>query len=411
MSAPRIVPTGVLGGIAGKDGSNVLPTDTAIKQAIQDPASQTAAALTTSIDAAVAPLASQVAPPVQTRSTAAMTQTLTTLAAVRAGLADARWIFIGDSVTSAIGATRATSLVTGVVNRLAAMSALAHRGFDICPSPDTSVDPRFTVGSGWAISGGVGPAGGSYYGATGASGSLTFAADFECDTVDIWLLHRAGGGTVQPKVKGNNWGAAIDTSVGSGWTKTTRNGFTSAPDNTFTLTGPTGGDVYFLGFDAYHSTQRRVRIGNWGFPGSSSQGWASVASSTDSFYFYGPDLTFIMLGINDANPGNPSSPVTTSAFYSAMDTLVSISKIGGRDVVLMTPPQPSPSSGIQATVEGYNAQIFALAAAKDCPVIDLYTRFGVHGTNPDGLWADNLHLTAKGYARAARLVYEGIAAL
>lgn len=36
MSTPRIVPTSVLGGIAGKDGSNVLPTDTAVGQALGD---------------------------------------------------------------------------------------------------------------------------------------------------------------------------------------------------------------------------------------------------------------------------------------------------------------------------------------------------------------------------------------
>lgn len=328
------------------------------------------------------------------------------LAAARKGAGYARLLCIGDSTTTGIGSdapVRANSWPSLLVSRFDATLCDAYPGMPIAPNP-AAIDPRFAVGAGWAISGGIGPAGLAYYCDPGG-GLLSYAPGYTVDGVDFWLYHSAGLGTIQFEVSGIAWGDPINCATGgAGWVKHSL-AFQAQNDWVLSMRAPTGGPVYFMGFEPSIVETGAIRVANWGSPGSRLSTWVDTMASLGSITAYDADLALIMLGINDATP---DAPVTRADYKADLETLVDTVKVG-TDVALMTPFQPSVASTRQNAVQIYNEVIYEVAASREVPVFDMYRAFGPHETDyVTGLWADDLHLSTRGNVRAARLIHDAI---
>ena len=340
------------------------------------------------------------------RSTASMSSWLDKVAAVRLGTSShAKAVCIGDSTTLGVfnGATLSSSYPTALKRRLG-LSLPVQDGLAIALPPSTiGMDSRYAPG-GYSYSSGAGPAGASWVASPGAGSDLTFTPTGNVDTIDVWTYNTSSRGTIAVKIDGAAV-ASINCAVGNGWT---RNTYTvTAGAHTVALAKPTVADVYILGVDAYLSTVRSVRVANWGVSGSATGSWTNDAGgifSLSAITAYAPDLSVIMLGINDA-----AAPVSAATYGTRLSTLIDTCKATG-SVVLVSPIQSNPATGRVDDEQAYRDKMYELAASKDVPLIDAFNLYGAYSTS-EGLWADDLHLTAKGYARLGRMVYNGLMAV
>jgi len=337
-------------------------------------------------------------PKVQIRSTAAMAKWHTALSAIRAGTGFAKVLCIGDSTTEGFGATIADSWPTILRARLNAHIA-AVPGIAVLPA--TLTDPRWVKGA-WSRNFGMG--GSALYAEPGAGADAVFTPGINCDTFDIYWAQWGGKGIVTPKVDGVSQ-TPIDTNGGAAmWLKTSYS-MTAGTGHTLALPVPTGNPVDIMGVDAYLSTTKGVRVVNAGASGTYADFWVTGSPyGMEAIQSYAPDLTVIMLGINDANNGTAAA-----AFATSMGLLIDRAQLTG-DVILCSVIQSNPTLGFTALEQSYRDQLLILAASKDCPVIDVFDLFGPYSAT-SGEYADDKHLTAKGYARLGRIIHDGLLAL
>jgi lysophospholipase L1-like esterase len=152
-----------------------------------------------------------------------------------------------------------------------------------------------------------------------------------------------------------------------------------------------------IGIEAFHSTTRRVRFANVGISGSATSAWADNTTSLTAIKAWAPDLTVIMLGINDAQQG-----IAPATYQANIQALISAAKASG-DVVIMSMVPSDPTLASTVTNEKlYAATLPALASSNGAPFLDMYNRFGAFASP---LMANTLHPNAAGYADMARFVY------
>jgi lysophospholipase L1-like esterase len=341
--------------------------------------------------------------PVSIRSTASMSKWLAKVAAVRAGTSSAKVLCVGDSTTNGVfsGSTLATSYPTALKRRLG-LHMPTGDGLAVAQST-ASRDTRWTPG-GYSWSGTVGPWGASWYSAAGAGTDLSYAPGVTVDTFDVWVYHSGAAGTaVGVKIDGVSQ-TAINASTGpNGWTKHSYT--TTAGTHTIAIAKPATGELYVLGVDAYLSTLTTVRVSNWGIPGADSAGWTTLTGSTEAIEKYQPDLTIIMLGINEAG-GAMLGP----EYSGYIGTLIQKAQLTG-DAILCSVVQSNPAteSARVAKEAVFRDSVNTLSGAYDIPFIDVFTVLGPYET-VHGYWSDDLHLTAKGYSRLGRIIYQGVMA-
>lgn len=114
---------------------------------------------------------------------------------------------------------------------------------------------------------------------------------------------------------------------------------------------------------------------------------------------WGADLVFIMCETNDA--GN-AIPVAT--FKANMQTAINTAVTASTDIVLVT---GFPLNGTDLTP--YTKALYELADSNNLPLIDMQARWGSWTTaNGLGLFTDNAHPTAAGYATAGRAIFTAL---
>jgi lysophospholipase L1-like esterase len=180
----------------------------------------------------------------------------------------------------------------------------------------------------------------------------------------------------------------------------------AATTNAVTITTTSDvGSRRIVGVEAYHSTQRRIRVGNAGVGGSSSIGWANTSNawkSVNCIAAYAPDLTIIDLGLNDM----PAPNVAPATFKANMITIINACRLSG-DVILMVPPPPQ-IGGASNLTAGYAALIPTypeLATAQQTGLVDIASRWGSYDAlNPLGYYSDTLHPSRIGYGDMAQAV-------
>lgn len=298
------------------------------------------------------------------------------LAKAKAGVANARYLTVGDSITSgSYSNNSATGDWTALAwpKQLAAMlsatgvPADAHSFFGF---GSYTRDARIAIGS-WA-NWGFNSVGGNYYASSSATGPLAFTPAAPVDTFVVWFTrNNVSAGTLAYNVNGGSAGtqSQAGTSALASVTITCPLGV-----NTLNLTNSTGtGFVYVTGIEAYDSTRKCVNVLNAGWAGSTTADWTTaVLAAYDPYNLsaLSPDLTVIQLGSNDMNV-----PVNVGAYAKNLQTLVTAAKVTG-DVVLQTfPPSVVATYGPLAMQAQYYQAILALAAANNVPVVDVFGRW------------------------------------
>lgn len=247
--------------------------------------------------------------------------------------------------------------------------------------------------------------------ATGSSNKLAFTETGS--QFVLYYLKEADGGTLSVDVDGGT-PHTIDTS-GSGIgvhrivnTIATDTGGTplSAGSHVVTVTAPSSGYAYVLGFEAVQSSTSGVRVTRAAKTGEQIAGLSgSEESMATVIDLAAPDL-FIGMGIdNDYLNGHTA----VATFKSRWATVVDRVRAGGGDVLLVIPPPPEDMS-LTPPWEDYVEALYELADEKDVALLNLETRWGPsEDAQADGLMSvDGYHPNGMGHRDIARAVYEVI---
>lgn len=347
------------------------------------------------------------------------------------GVRPAKVLCVGDSTTRGYGQG-----VDGVGWPGDVAPVLNGRGFSTAKGlciPEfnrlaQTADPRIAYGANWSLFGslhsgeGWGSCNPLWQGAVGA-GALTFTPGTACDRFDIyWFGYVANHGTVQASIDGQA-ATAINTSgqAAAGIYKTTVTATNGVQTNhVLSLANVTLNNVFICGIEAYNGTTPQVVIGNAGVNSSfasGSGGWNVGGSAAlnqgplDCIKAYNPDLSLIMLGVNDANSLSASSATVTAAITGIGLACAN----GGGSVILMSPlPEQNTQAGY-GLLAGYQTALASLAATNGWGFIDIFNRWGGNGgyatLNPLGWYFDSVHPDQVGYWDIATTVATALMAI
>lgn len=337
------------------------------------------------------------------------------LGKVAAGTANAKILFVGDSVTlgyasngGASGDMRPLSYPDQFKNMLNSSGVRAQSNSwmgdgNSPPNYSSTYDSRITIGGSWSREF-VGT-GGAFFKATTNTNSLSFLPTESVDTFDVYYLSYTGGGVLSMDING---GAPTtqSTNAASLIRKATITG--TLGSNTLNLKWSSGSAVYVLGVDSYDSSKKWVSCINAGWWGSATSTWNSMltaGSSPNSISEIGADLVVICLGINDWEGG-----VDITDYENYMQTIITKSLVAS-DVVLVTPPPSSTAYASVAVQQTYIDVLSALAVTNDIPIIDLWGRLSPQTTPyAEGMYYEGIHPNGAGYADMALHVFERIGA-
>ena len=328
------------------------------------------------------------------------------LAKVRAGVADARVLCVGDSTTwgSHGGTVHTDSYPARLAGILDRSGVPAGQGLQI-PSIDTHVpsqDARWNIGD-WSRVLDWGFAGRHALQNNNAAATLpvTFAPGIMCDTFRVWYQTNTSLGTLHISIDG---GAATSQSTAGAADWQYRDITTTLADDHVVSITATGATVVLIGIEAWDSSEKRVLVGRAGIPGTLTSNWIvnPGAGRQRSIEAYGADLTIINLGINDSRTTN-NVPVAT--YKANIATLIEWGQEHG-DVLLAT-FVPSATTFADPTLQAsYWTALRELSESYNVGLVDLASRLGA----ADEQYAlglinsDKVHPTNLGYADIAGAV-------
>lgn len=164
------------------------------------------------------------------------------------------------------------------------------------------------------------------------------------------------------------------------------------------------GTMNILGFALRSNATYGVQTYNAGISGAKTDSLASatyrnVQQTMLKTSGWGADAVFIMCETNDAGQGTP-----VATFKANMQAAITAAVNAGSDVILVT---GFPLNGTDLTP--YTAALYDLADSNDLPLLDMQARWGTWAqANALGLYNDNAHPLAPGYADAGRALYKGL---
>lgn len=424
---------------AAEAAAAVLDSDAFVASKVADPESLTGSALTATIggvvNPAIAPLAPKASPAftgVPTVNGQQIAPAATPypywrkkLAQVRAGTSDAKLLCLGDSTTygyvappNNVPTPAIESYPSDLATMLRSYFAPAYVGLGIPKQQSgTSVDGRWSYGTGWAAApgDGIGWAGQEVVKAAASSGNLVYTPGPSAGPCDIFDVYYVANGATPPFTIQATGGSVVTVTPGAqnGIFKATCTAGSAVDTNAVTIvTTAAAGSRRIVGVESYHSATRRIRVGNVGVGGSSSVGWASTSNAYKSLACiaaYAPDLTIIDLGLNDM----PAPNTSPSTFVANLTAIIDACRLSG-DVILMVPPPPQ-IGGSSNLTDGYAALIptyAPLATSKATGLIDIASRWGSYAAlNPLGYYSDTLHPSRIGYGDMAQAVMSLVRAI
>lgn len=340
------------------------------------------------------------------------------MAGVRSGSSIARLACIGDSNTAGRGTGTGAEQLTGARLKSYPAYLAAALGFPAhvnsffgkagVTNPATAAyDPRLTLPAAWAGSN-LATLGGAIYANSTDTNSLAFAPMGNIDTIDVYYLKNGGLGTFTVDVDGGAALATVNANVAGG----------AIVRQTVTTTlGPhtinikrVSGTCYIAGVDAYDSTAKKVSILNMGWSGARASNWVDPVNAylgIGGLSGVAPDLSIICFGLNEAT-GEIGTVGGPGADYEAkMQTIIAEAAKTG-DVILMVPQRPGTGFNQTARFDSIRNSIYALADGNDCPVIDISSRIRHDTDDALGIYYDEGHPNALGYADIAQLVAKAL---
>jgi len=334
------------------------------------------------------------------------------LAAVRANVGSAKFLCVGDSTTWGAGNMAPASTWNPARSYPAFLQAALNSyyaptvsGIVVAPSSitgsghTTATDARLTFGTGWVLSAQGFANGSAMQSPAGVTTDLLYTHAPSADTFDIYYAKAPSTGTFGASVDGGsvtNTATAATNSIGKVTISTT-----AGTGHVLKITSTGAAAVFIIGIEGRLSTQNAIRVGNVGVSSARTSHWATGGgyAGTDAVKAYAPDLSIIMLGINDA------AGVPTATFSANLATLATACAVSG-DVILMSVVPSQSGSGASPTEEAaFQAATQSLALTAGYGYIDIFTRFESWTTaNANGWMYDGKHPTHLGYADIANAV-------
>lgn len=326
----------------------------------------------------------------------------TKLSNVFNGAGDARILFIGDSTTwgaysAAYPANATSSGWPALMSRMMPASLPASNA-TATPQAAGTTDSRVTLAGAFTQSNLAAGFAHWCYTVNGA-GTLVFTPrdGVIYDSFTIYTQGGQGGGTISATATGGTTTNIVQP-YSNNVVKTTVTAGSAGTSNAVTLSWVSGTSVQVIGIEAFSSTTRRIRFSNAGFSGSTSGVWTDANTSLSAIKAWAPDLTIIMLGINDAQSNIP--PAT---YQANIQTIITNAKLSGDVVVMSVVPSDPSLTTVVALEKSYAALLPALASANNVPFIDMFSRFNSSFTT--SMMTNTLHPNPAGYADMARFVY------
>lgn len=166
------------------------------------------------------------------------------------------------------------------------------------------------------------------------------------------------------------------------------------------------GTMNILGFQLRSNATFGIQTYNAGISGAKTDslaatGHRNVQQSMLRTTGWGADLLFLMCETNDAGNGIP-----VATYKANLQAAITAAVNAGTDLVLVT---GFPLNGTD--LAPYTAALYDLADSNDLPLIDMQARFGTWAqANALGLYNDNAHLKAPGYADAGYGIFQAVRA-
>ncbi len=325
--------------------------------------------------------------------------------AVRNGTSDAKILCKGDSTTagrgdSTDGTIPATNAYPRRLQNLLNSIIPSSQGIGNPRRFSGDADDRWTYGTGWSF--------GGYAWSSAEASTPTLPLEYspdggeEFDGFDLIYMSFSGLGTSDLVVTATG-GTPVNINAAVGGQAIQKQAIACGAAGTANELSITGtGALYVVGVEPFLSTERHVRVGNVGVPGSTTEQWAStggfnrmMASAT-----YAGHLVIFSTGINDAING-----VSPADLKTRMTTVVVADKAAGYDFVLVTPPPPQ-NDPVFSIVASYIEIYEQVASENDLVLVDLFNLWG--GVYKAEFMADDLHPNDAGYQDWAEAVFDAI---
>jgi hypothetical protein len=314
-----------------------------------------------------------------------------------------------------VGATIGSTGILESMRTIFANAGYPSGGSGLCPPHHGSGnDPRWTLGSGWAVF-----VGGLVSSNSTNTNPAVFTSTQTGTIVDVWLLKTSGAATYTLIIDGGS----ATTITPTGTNKLYRHRVTGLANTTHTVSiARATGTAFLLGVDVHGTTGLLVfNGGNAGAQSSVATGQyyyaADVASNGQNDndglkQSYGCDL--ILLGpwwTNDYGTG-----VTAAAYKTNMQAAITsalATNVNGypypADVVLVADIRGYDG----AVLDPYLAALYELADTNDLPLVDMMDRWPstLSTAVGYGLKSDSLHPSAAGYADWATAIIQGLGLL
>jgi len=320
-------------------------------------------------------------------------------AGVRAGLTPAKVLCVGDSTTAGYNTSAAQSFPGFLPN---AMGPIVPVSPGLSIPPRQINDPRWNMG-GWPIINSFGWADSLALMSNGSgTGLATYTAGVMADTFDVYYFGTGGYGTLHLELDSGEK-IDVDTSTAGTVKKATLVASAATKTHVLNMFNSSTLPVSVLGIEASLSTAPSIRIANAGVAGSASSQWGNAqggvtgSGSAAAIRGYAPDLTIIMLGINDAKAAVPVA--TLQANLTA--TITAAKASGSVILASVVPTNTTPEATLEQT---YRTSIAAFATAQNAGYVDIFGRFGSYSDSQAlGMYSDGTHPSAIGYADMANV--------
>lgn len=312
----------------------------------------------------------------------------------------ARVAFIGDSTTAGLGSgpslyeeAKARSWPTQLATLLSerglpaqAASFFGESGFS---TNAAAADPRIGMGPGWVTTSSIAVPGGGAFANPNTSDPLTFRPGSPADTVVVYDAPEAFTAVMTLAVNGRPIESQARTAPNGFRVTTATFPYEIAPSISYAseVDGGAQAAARVVGMEVYDSAAAEVALWNMGYSGSMTSHWVGLAS-------YGPDLTFICLGINDLGQNVP-----VETYERNIRTIAATAKRSG-DVVLIVPNRIDPGAVPLARQKAYEQALERIAAEMKLPLIRVPAMFGEFAAAAPFMF-DDVHPNAAGYRKIA----------
>jgi lysophospholipase L1-like esterase len=277
----------------------------------------------------------------------------------------------------------------------------------------TSIDSRFTIGSGWQKDNNSFGVGGYALGNNTDNSALVFSPMVYCTGFTIVYITNPSFSKFTWQVD-SGYTNVVDASTSTGTAVLTISGLPYATHSVtirLVVNGTKRVIISNFRIDDSNRPAGGIHITHAGINGSMTAQWCfnngHVGTSLPlAFTRTAPDLTCIQLGVNDAVNGVP-----ISTFYNNYKAIVTYAKSAGSDVVIIIPHPPNPYFTNLSTWQQNVDVMYQIANETDCSVIDMQQRmpsYSVGSVAPFSYYADDIHLNAKGTYELSNAVYNFI---